>query len=59
MWQYIQNSIEAKLSRDMDVLYEKLNRKLSSLTQKNAQQNSGQRGRKNTHRNMYMKRKTG
>jgi len=42
MWQYIQNNIEAKLSRDMDEVYERLNRKLNSLTQQNAQQNSPQ-----------------
>ena len=42
MWQYIQDNIEAKLSRDMDEVYERLNHKLNSLTQQNAQQNSPQ-----------------
>jgi hypothetical protein len=46
MRQYIQNSIEAKLSRDMDELYEKLNHKLNSLTEQNAQQSSRQSGHK-------------
>jgi hypothetical protein len=32
MWPYIQYNIEAKLNREMDELYEKLNRKLNSLT---------------------------
>jgi len=48
MWQYIQNNIDTKLSRDMDEVYERLNRKLSSLTQQNAQQNSPQ-GRHKRH----------
>jgi len=42
MWQYIQNNIEAKLSKDMDTVNERLNRKLNSLTQQNAQQNPPQ-----------------
>jgi hypothetical protein len=42
MWQYIQNTIQAILSRDMDAVYERLNRKLNSLTQQNAQQSPPQ-----------------
>jgi hypothetical protein len=50
MWQYIQNNIEAKLSRDMDEVYERLNRKLNSLTHQNARQNSPQsRHKKHVH----------
>jgi len=33
MWQCVRNIIESKLSEDMNILYEKFNRKLDSLTQ--------------------------
>jgi hypothetical protein len=32
MWQYIQDIIDSKLSRDMDKLYDKPNQKLNTLT---------------------------
>ena len=38
MWQYIQENIKAKLSKDMDTVYERFNRKLNSLTQQNSQE---------------------
>jgi len=43
MWQYVQNNIESKLSEDMNILYEKFNRKLDSLTQqtRNVNKNKG------------------
>jgi hypothetical protein len=34
MWQYVQNIVEPKLSEDVNILYERLNRKLDSVTQK-------------------------
>ena len=46
MWQYIQENIKAKLSKDMDTVYERFNRKLNSLTQQNSQQNPPQSKRK-------------
>jgi hypothetical protein len=39
IWQYVQNNIDSKLSEDTNKLYERLNRKLDSLTHKTKNEN--------------------
>jgi hypothetical protein len=50
MWRYVQNNIESELSERMNKLYERLNRKLDSLTQ-NTKTANRHKENKNTENN--------